>query len=234
MNKLFDKEISLDKGNHEYRLSSQPDIEFISVTTFVDQFFEGFDSEKIAAKLVKNVPKYFDHTVESLIAEWDAARQHGTDVHQEIEDWINDSVDPKEPKAIAGKNWLNSYRMKTDMDILSEVIVYSKELRIAGTVDILAKDRVTGEYELIDWKTSKRIDTVSFKGKVGTSPVTRNVQDCNFNHYALQLSLYRYLLEEYYGITVNKLLIAQLQDDRAHGYVAPYMRDHIIEMLKNK
>ena len=234
MNKLFDKEISLDKGNHEYRLSSQPDIEFTSVTTFVDQFFEGFDSEKIAANLVNNVPKYFDHTVESLIAEWDAARQHGTDVHQEIEDWINDSVDPKEPKAIAGKNWLNSYRMKTDMDILSEVIVYSKELRIAGTVDILAKDRVTGKYELIDWKTSKRIDTVSFKGKVGTSPVTRNVQDCNFNHYALQLSLYRYLLEEYYGITVNKLLIAQLQDDRAHGYVAPYMRDHIIEMLKNK
>ncbi len=234
MNKLFDKEISLDKGNHEYRLSSQPDIEFTSVTTFVDQFFEGFDSEKIAANLVNNVPKYFDHTVESLIAEWDAARQHGTDVHQEIEDWINDSVEPKEPKAIAGKNWLNSYRMKTDMDILSEVIVYSKELRIAGTVDILAKDRVTGKYELIDWKTSKRIDTVSFKGKVGTSPVTRNVQDCNFNHYALQLSLYRYLLEEYYGITVNKLLIAQLQDDRAHGYVAPYMRDHIIEMLKNK
>ena len=44
MNKLFDKEIALDKGNHEYRLSSQPDIEFISVTTFVDQFFEGFDS----------------------------------------------------------------------------------------------------------------------------------------------------------------------------------------------
>ena len=234
MNKLFDKEISLDKGNHEYRLSSQPDIEFTSVTTFVDQFFEGFDSEKIAANLVNNVPKYFDHTVESLIAEWDAARQHGTDVHQEIEDWINDSVEPKEPKAIAGKNWLNSYRMKTDMDILSEVIVYSKELRIAGTVDILAKDRVTGKYELIDWKTSKRIDTVSFKGKVGTSPVTRNVQDCNFNHYALQLSLYRYLLEEYYGIIVNKLLIAQLQDDRAHGYVAPYMRDHIIEMLKNK
>ncbi|HIB32299.1 MAG TPA: hypothetical protein EYO45_04225 [Candidatus Marinimicrobia bacterium] len=234
MNKLFDKEISLDKGNHEYRLSSQPDIEFTSVTTFVDQFFEGFDSEKIAANLVNNVPKYFDHTVESLIAEWDAARQHGTDVHQEIEDWINDSVEPKEPKAIAGKNWLNSYRMKTDMDILSEVIVYSKELRIAGTVDILAKDRVTGKYELIDWKTSKRIDTVSFKGKVGTSPVTRNVQDCNFNHYALQLSLYRYLLEEYYGIIVNKLLIAQLQDERAHGYVAPYMRDHIIEMLKNK
>jgi len=234
MNKLFDKEIALDKGNHEYRLSSQPDIEFTSVTTFVDQFFEGFDSEKIAANLVNNVPKYFDHTVESLIAEWDAARQHGTDVHQEIEDWINDSVEPKEPKAIAGKNWLNSYRMKTDMDILSEVIVYSKELRIAGTVDILAKDRVTGKYELIDWKTSKRIDTVSFKGKVGTSPVTRNVQDCNFNHYALQLSLYRYLLEEYYGIIVNKLLIAQLQDERAHGYVAPYMRDHIIEMLKNK
>jgi len=69
MNKLFDKEISLDKGNHEYRLSSQPDIEFISVTTFVDQFFEGFDSEKIAANLVNNVQKIWSKRV-TQFSQW--------------------------------------------------------------------------------------------------------------------------------------------------------------------
>jgi hypothetical protein len=57
--------------------------------------------------------------------------------------------------------------------------------------------------------------------------------DCNFNHYALQLSLYRYLLENYYDIDVHNQLIAHLQDDGARSLVAPYMQDHIVAMLNN-
>ena len=233
MNLLSDKNIVLDKVVHEYSLRTQPDLVFTSVTTFIDGFFESFDSEKIATKLVKTHPRYADRTVESLIAEWDAAGQHGTDVHEEIENWIKNGVEPGKAKATAGVSWLKNYQKKSDIQVLSEVIIYSTELKMAGTVDVLALDKTTGNYEIIDWKTSKRIDTSSYGNKTGTSSVTRDVPDCNFYHYALQLSLYRYLLEEYYGVRINNQLIAHLKDDDAKGYVAPYMRDHIVAMLNN-
>ena len=233
MNLLSEKNIVLDKDVHEYGLRTQPDLVFTSVTTFIDGFFESFDSEKIATKLVKTHPRYADHTVESLIAEWDAAGQHGTDVHEEIENWIKNGVEPGKAKAVAGVSWLTNYQKKSDIQVLSEVIIYSTELKMAGTVDVLALDKTTGNYEIIDWKTSKRIDTSSYGNKTGTSSVTQDVPDCNFYHYALQLSLYRYLLEEYYGVRINNQLIAHLKDDGAKGYVAPYMRDHIVAMLNN-
>ena len=233
MNKLMDQNIVLDKDAHEYSLLSQPDLVFTSATTFIDQFFEGFDSKKIATNLVKTNPRYAGRTVESLIADWAAAGQHGTDVHDEIENWIKNGVVPGEAKAAAGVSWLNNYQKKSDIQILSEVIIYSTELNIAGTVDILALDKTTGVYELIDWKTSKRINTSSYGNKKGTSSVTQDVPDCNFYHYALQLSLYRYLLEESYGIQINNQIIAHLQDKGARSLVAPYMRGHIVAMLNN-
>ena len=231
MNKILENNIVLNKDTHEYRLLSEPELTFTSVTTFVDSFFEGFDSLKIATNLVQNHPKYAGCTVESLIAIWDKARDHGTLVHDEIENWIKNDVEPQSIKAIQGKNWLQNYQMKSDIDVSSELIVYSTELKIAGTFDILAKDNNTGQYELIDWKTTKKIDTVSYGYRMGTDNATKDVMDCNFYHYALQLSLYRFLLEEYYGVMIHNQLIAHIQDEGVNAIVAPYMKDEIITML---
>ena len=47
----------------------------------------------------------------------------------------------------------------------SEVVVYSKELGIAGTIDVLVYNREQDMYHLVDWKTNKRIDKKSFRKK---------------------------------------------------------------------
>ena len=72
----------------------------------------------------------------------------------------------------------------------------------------------------------------SYGQKMGTHPATSHLMDCNFYHYSLQLSLYRYILEEHYGLDIHNQMIAQLQDEKVNALVAPYMRDEIIEMLK--
>ena len=234
MKSISNSDINLNHETHEYKLTTHPDITFTSVTTYVEHFFEGFDAHKVATKLINNYPKYAGRTVESLIADWDAAADHGTKVHHEIEQWIKDGIDPIDIKAINGKDWLNDYKLKSDIDILSEVIVYSTELSIAGTVDILAKDNSTGLYEIIDWKTSKKIEMVSYGQKMGTHEITKNIMDCNFYHYSLQLSLYRYILETYYGLKIHNQLIAQLHDNGVNAHVAPYMKDEIIAMLGNR
>ena len=87
------------------------------------------------------------------------------------------------------------------------------------------------EHVIIDWKTSKRIDKKSFKGKTGIKKETSDIEDCNYNHYALQLSLYRFILEEYYNIQVSRQLIAHLKEDGLESHSTPYMKKEILDMM---
>ena len=228
-----EKNIYLDKQAHEYRLLDEPDFSFTSVTTLIGNHFEEFDPLAVATNLVENNIKYMGRSVDELIKEWKQTGVYGTFVHEEIENYIKEGIAPGEPKSLAGVNWLEGYKMKSDIEIIPERIIYSRELKIAGTIDVLAYDRVKDHYEIIDWKTSKAVETVPYKGKMGISAHTSNIPDCRFYHYALQLSLYRYILEECYGIKINNQLIAHLKQDGARGYVAPYMRDTIIDIISN-
>ena len=70
----MDQNIVLDKDAHEYNLLTQPDLVFTSVTTFIEQFFEGFDStprkqreynktySKMIHKLIKITPTTTPHS----------------------------------------------------------------------------------------------------------------------------------------------------------------------------
>ena len=233
MNKINNNDIKLEIENHEYQLVNQPEFNFTSVTTFVGSFFEPFDEVKVANHLVNNVPKYFAETPESIIKQWQIAREYGTEVHLEIENWLKDGTDPKDSKSIAAAKWIGAYVSKPNIDTFSEVIVYSKEIAIAGTIDVLMMDKKSGDYVLIDWKTSKKIDKTSFNGKKGIKKETCHIDDCKYNHYTLQLSLYRYILEKYYEIPVARQLVAQLKDDGVETYSTPYMKNEIISMLNS-
>ena len=114
--------------------------------------------------------------------------------------------------------------------------ILDKDLSFKGFIDAVIKvpkTRGSGyTYWIIDWKTSKKIETSSYAQKMGTHSSTRHVMDCNFYHYSLQLSLYRYILEEFYGLKIRNQLIAHLKDDTVNAIITPYMRDEIVEMLK--
>ena len=149
----------------------------------------------------------------------------------EIENWIKDGTPPKDQKSIAAKKWIEGYVVRPNIETFSEVIVYSKELCIAGTMDVLMVNKDSEEHVIIDWKNSKRIDKKSFKGKTGIKKETSDIEDCNYNHYALQLSLYRFILEEYYNIQVARQLIAHLKEDGLESHSTPYMKKEILDMI---
>ena len=233
MNKLFDTNITLERNEHKYILATNPNLEFISATTFISQFFEKFEAERIAKKLVSSSPKYMGMTVEDVLAMWKESADYGTKVHEELENHILHQDSLKEPKAVQGMNWLNKYKMKSNFEVYPEVIIYSEELRISGTIDLLLFDKNSNNYIIMDWKTSKKIDTKSYKNKRGILPESANIEDSKFNHYALQLSLYRYLLEEYYNIEVTQHLILHLKDQECVGLHVPYMKNNIIKMVQS-
>ena len=233
MNKLFTKNIKLQREEHKYILNTNPDLEFTSVTTFIGQFFEEFNAKKIATKLVTSNRNYMGMTVEEVLATWNDAAEHGTKVHEELENYILHKDTLTEPKSIQGMNWLNKYKMKSSFDVYPEVITYSEELKLSGTIDLLLFDKINNKYIIMDWKTSKKIDTKSYKNKRGTKPASANIEDTKFNHYALQLSLYRYLLEKNYDIMLDDQLIIHLDANTVHGYLTPYFKEHIVSILKH-
>ena len=234
MRNIIDKDIILKEPGHKYVLQTDPSIDFHSVTEVIGNYFQPFDKQAIAEKLVARNIKYADTTVEALIAKWDAARDYGTKVHNEIELYINQSIIPDETRASNAIEWLEKYQMKSDIDIYPEIKIYSKELKIAGSLDILAHDKHTDMYEIIDWKTSKSIDTTSFNRKMGTHPITSHLMDCKFVHYSMQLSFYRYLLEQYYGLEINNQLIAHLDGEKCNEYIGRYYKKEVMDIIQDQ
>lgn len=228
---IFDKKISLQEPGHKYILESNPQLKFKSVTGVIGEYFEPFDKHKIAEKLVRTSPKYLGMQPSALIKDWDGARDYGTKVHHEIELSLNKDIRPDELESFAAIEWLKKYKNKSNLKIYPEVIVYSTELKIAGSMDILAYDESIDSYEIIDWKTSKSIDKTSFGGKMGTHPVTSHLMDCRYVHYSIQLSFYRYILEEYYGLKIHNQLIGHLSGNDCTLHVARYYRKEIVSIL---
>jgi hypothetical protein len=75
-------------------------------------------------------------------------------------------------------------------------MVFLKSAGICGQSDLV--EVVNGYVNITDYKTNKEIKTESFKNWEGISeklliPVN-NLDDCHFNHYALQLSIYMYII----------------------------------------
>lgn len=228
---IFDKNISLKEPGHKYILESDPGLAFKSVTGLISEYFEPFNKHKIAAKLIATSPKYLGMEASTLIKSWDAARDYGTKVHNEIEVYLNNDIKPDELESFAAIEWLKRYNINPDIKIYPEVIVYSKDLKIAGSMDILSYDESIDSYEIIDWKTSKSIDKTSFGGKMGTHPITSHLMDCKYVHYSIQLSFYRYLLEQYYGLKIHNQLIGHLKGNSCTMHVARYYRKEIVDII---
>lgn len=223
-------DLKIDEVKHKYYLEDDPSIDFISCTTFIYYFFKKFDTIGIANKLTATHPKYMDMTPQELVAQWDIIANEGTEIHKEIELFIKSKVNPSSNKGKNAVKWLNSLNLDK-YEIYSEAIIYSKEIEIAGTVDLLIYDKETKTLDICDWKTSRQIETTSFGSKKGTTAATSHLLDCNFNHYSLQLSLYAYILENSYNFQINKLKILHLTDYNTVVYECKYMKDIIQKML---
>ena len=110
------------------------------------------------------------------------------------------------------------------------------KLRIAGQIDLLVKK---GNKIIIgDWKTNKKIDLKSFfDSKSKTSSKMKyplnNLDDCNYNHYCLQLSTYAWMIQKLNPeFEIEDLVLVHFDHtDNMTVYHLPYLKDEVIKML---
>lgn len=236
-----DSHIFFDEGPHIYTIDG--DSTYTSCTTWIHSHFSHFDADKILDNIFKGKKmldpnyKYFGMTREEIKAGWSGndAAILGTAMHYDIECFYNGlevSNDTLEfqyfRKFAEDYKHLKPYR--------TEWTVFYKEYKLAGSIDMVFEDETDGNLWIYDWKRTKEITSESFGNKTALTPIINHLPDANFYHYALQLNLYRTILEEKYDKVVKGMCLVRLHPNNYFGTYerieVPFMREEMAGLLK--
>jgi ATP-dependent exoDNAse (exonuclease V) beta subunit len=199
---------------------------YTSVTTWNHQHFSEFNSDKIITNILNGKKwntdptyKYYKMTRDDINKMWDnnrdQAAQAGTKMHYDIECYynkqevVNDSVEfqyfRKFTEDMSGD--LKPYR--------TEWMIYYEELKLSGSVDMIFENP-DGTLQIYDWKRCKEIQHETNFGKYAKTPCISHLPDTNFWHYALQLNVYKTILEHKYGKKVTNLYLVCMHPDNPY------------------
>lgn len=223
--------------DHSYKTEGDDLDKWISVTSLISKFKEPFDKEGIAKKSSKNKKsKWYRMSPEDILNAWDKENKRalslGSWYHKQREDELlacntlqREGIDLLVFNTIEQ----DGVKIAPDQNLVSgiypEHMVYLKSAKICGQADRV--EVVNGNVNIYDYKTNKEIKAESYKNwegvhKMLNSPIN-NIQDCNLMHYALQLSIYMYIiLKHNHSLKPGKLEIHhikfEIEDHDEHGY----------------
>ena len=191
----------------------------------------------------------FNKQQQNILDEWAKTNrescERGTKIHAELENSMykmKDSVNLKK-FGIGGKFICDKNRTNLDLEngVYPEYLISrtSKDgiLRIAGQIDLLVK---TGnEISIIDYKTNKEIkqhsgfDTKSRQTTKMKYPLN-NLEDCNYIHYNLQLSMYAWMVQKLNpNFFIKDLILVHFDhEDNQTVYHINYLKDEVEKMLR--
>ena len=111
----------------------------------------------------------------------------------------------------------------------TEWLVYDMAKRLAGSID-LTLTLENGDIIICDWKRSKEIKKTNLYQK--GLKIFSHLEDCNYNHYSLQLNIYRHILETHYGKRVIGLFLVVLHPNN-EDYIfiqVPFLQKEIEDL----
>ena len=182
--------------------------------------------------------KYYGKTAEEIEEMWAAAGRDaaakGTEMHYKIECFYNTPApapNAAAPNAPATTEF--TYFLKFNDEYKSilkpyrtEWTVFHEEARIAGSIDMVYEviepsadaDTTTDTTDttplaIYDWKRCREITKTNRANKFATHPAIEHLPDTNYWHYALQLNIYKYILQSKYGKTISDLYLIVLHPE---------------------
>lgn len=222
-----DQLLKFDPEKHIYTHNS---IVFKSVTTLVEECFEKFDTEywapRIAAKRgisETEIRKQWEEKAEE-------ARTLGTNMHNKIESYYLGESPESDETYVLFEKFTRDYKLNP---YRTEWAIYDEDLQIAGTLDFL--DFTDNVFTIYDWKRSDKIVengkeiTTNRYNKTALPPIN-NIPDTTYWHYALQVSIYRYILKRKYDIDVAEGRLVVFHPSNSTYYVVknlPYLEDEV-------
>lgn len=242
------KDIEFHEEQHFYTLD---DYRFgISATSLIETYAQEFDSDSVS-QMVANKRGI---SQQEVLDEWKKENEFscikGSCIHLKAQSlWmgtnyeidyntIGDTIDKdrlKKEYDIMSKqaiNFYNDYKDMYDM-IQDEFIVWSKEYDIAGSIDGIMYNKYTQQCCILDFKSNKDLQFKSKYNKKMKVPLHK-LDDVNGQHYYIQLSIYKYLIEKYTNIKVDELFIVyfNVNADNYEIIPVPYLYKEVKNILE--
>lgn len=200
------------------------------------------DEEEFARKQSEILQGYEDEKNKSC--------ERGTKIHAELENsFYGKSKFDFQKKfniPVVGDNFIcrESFYdlLSVERGVFPEFLIYKTSsdglLKVAGQIDLLIKDG--NDIYIIDHKSNKEIKKKSFYDKNKKKNISmkfplNHLDDCNYYHYTLQLSLYAYLIQQINPDFVIKNLTLNHIDhnDKVTLYDLEYLKEDVEKMLKH-
>jgi len=243
-----DDTVRFDPDKHSYtkRIGGE---KLTSATRIIQKVITPFDRYGISLNMAK--AKAFTEggsikeAQDKILDEWNAklisATKRGNWIHDNLEKYqLGGECDPKMGDAIEQLQPIfeSGYRYYT------EARTYSLAHMAAGTGDLIVQRqrRFSSLFDFYDYKTNEakgiQFDSINRK----KSPVKHYnrflmapldyLEDCNYNHSALQLSIYAFMAQITWGLKIGKLAILYIDNDlKLHQYPVPYMKQEVKILL---
>jgi ATP-dependent exoDNAse (exonuclease V) beta subunit len=231
-----DKNITFQEEGHIYEIKNGNSVfNPMSVTTIIHKFFPEFNADLIIDKMFKSnrlADKYKGKTKEEIKKEWEEngriASELGTKMHADIERFLNkeEVLNENTTEFKFFMNFWNSFieQYPNCKPYRTEWLVYDEDRKIAGYIDC-SLEADNGDIILIDWKRSKEIKCENRYEK-GFFPF-ETLDNCNFNHYMLQLNIYRHILETKYNKKIIYMMLVILHPNNQNYNCIPIPKYNI-------
>ena len=248
--KVFDKYKFFENG-HYYTYKDKR--VGISVTKYISQFENEFDSDTLSQKIAdKNGISQFE-----VLNEWKRKGEYSCLKGTAIHEWLQDNYANREYKFDLSQleeypeyykiediehlkqmaiDFINDYKNRYIL-IGDEILCGIPDFDIASAIDLLFYDTVNNEVVLADIKTNTDLkgwkNTPSYVKKM-LQPL-ENIKDITFEHYKIQLSIYRYFLEEYAHIPIsdNMFIVYLSEKEKNYNIIQiPYLKNEVEKILK--
>ena len=220
--------IYFDEKTHTY-VNTETGRELISVTTLLGKFKPKFDKKENATRVANREGLDVEFVLDLWEKEKNRACDYGTMVHKSMEDYLVEGKENEEHKSL-----YESYKKEAKRifykypDFKSEEKLFSVEDNIAGTADLIYENAKS--FYVGDFKTNKRFNFSSGFNDYMTGPLT-HLTVCEFNTYALQLSMYAYLYEKMSKKKCDGLVIFYKEEDVWRPINVNYMKSDIIALI---
>ena len=248
--KVFDKYKFFENG-HYYTYKDKK--VGVSVTKYISQFENEFDSDTLSQKVAdKNGISQFE-----VLNEWKRKGEYSCLKGTAIHEWLQDNYANREYKFDLSQleeypeyykiediehlkqmaiNFINDYKNRYIL-IGDEILCGIPDFDIASAIDLLFYDTVNNEVVLADIKTNTDLkgwkSTPSYVKKM-LQPL-EDIKDITFEHYKIQLSIYRYFLEEYAHIPIsdNMFIVYLSEKEKSYNIIQiPYLKNEVEKILK--
>lgn len=242
LNKAF-KDFVFYPDGHYYTCKGQP--VGISVTRFIEQYTNEFDAETIAEKVATRDNK----SIQEVLDEWKAKNEwsclKGSKSHEFAQSlWSGELYQEDTKEATQGQKMaLESIKQQARQfyedfkerleHLADEFVVGSEEYNIASAIDHLFINKLTGELVLVDYKTNTDIHKNERYAKKMKVPL-HHLKDTTLNHYYIQLSIYKYLVEKYTGLKVSEMFIVWFSEENTNYEIleVPYLYKEVKNILE--